>query len=142
MFCVGFFRCVFFSFRKAVFHESKASYCGSRVGNFKKGLLRFGKCSGVALSPHRRRSGTMPALIRLGSMGTAGAAMLCWDPEMGSHSLPMLSCVGMFCLDFFCFDSENGYFGKRGACLGSLAGDRFIIWEADCLTEDVFGLDV
>lgn len=92
---------VFFSFRKAVFHESKASYCGSRVGNFKKGLLRFGKCSGVALSPHRRRSGTMPALIRLGSMGTAGAAMLCWDPEMGSHSLPMLSCVGMFCLDFF-----------------------------------------
>lgn len=50
----------------------------------------------------------MPALVRLGSMGTAGAAMLCWDPEMGSHSLPMLSCVGMFCLDFFCFDSENG----------------------------------
>lgn len=28
-----------FFFGKGVFHESKASYCGIRVGNFKMGFL-------------------------------------------------------------------------------------------------------
>lgn len=128
-----------FSFGKVVFHESKASYGGSRVGNFKKGLLWFGKVCGMALSPHRRRSGAMPALIRLGSLGTPGAAVLRWTPGMGAspgqcllllpwvlriqYSLPVPSCVGMFCLGVFLTLITAMLFWKEG-CLPWVLGRR------------------